>query len=168
MDAVACRGLSSNQDLCVGQEGAPDAGTRRPDFKGNTPDAQGQSDKDRQAATGTEKEDIEVRRRGPAPVRKVRSKNYSCIIEINAPMRFHWSGDRCDGYSLRVACSPYQRRLMRKITDLLAFQADCARIVEYLESSHREEWAGILDMVAREVEVPIPKAFLDAFSEKGG
>lgn len=51
-------------------------------------------------------------------VQKLKSKNYSLVIQINVPVRFYWVGDKYDGLEfgpIPSETSKYQHKLMRKL-----------------------------------------------------
>ncbi len=103
-------------------------------------------------------------------IRKLRSKYYDKVIEVNVPVRFYWnkggSEEFYDGFEVGPldGCSKYQKRLLRSVINQLAYEHDCANIAEYMRYSHKEEWRGILDRIEKEAS-NVPKAFLDAFKE---
>ncbi len=101
-------------------------------------------------------------------VRKLRSKNYKQVIEIQVPVRFYWATEGYDGFEFGPldGCSRNQLRLLDKVTDQLFFDQQCANVAKYMRENHKEEWRALLDRIEAEVS-NIPQTFFDAFKEGG-
>ena len=97
---------------------------------------------------------------------KLRSRNYSQVIEVKVPVRFYWSKDGYDGFEFGplVECSSYQLRLLQQVTEQLFFEHQAAIVVQYLNDNHKVEWHRFLDEIET-VSLDIPKTILDAFKD---
>ncbi len=99
-------------------------------------------------------------------IRKLHSKNYDKVIEVQVPVRFYWVKDEYDGFEFGslVDCSRYQLRLLDQVIKQLAFEHNCTIVAEYMREKHKDQWMQILDMIDAE-SLNIPQAFFDAFKD---
>ncbi len=77
--------------------------------------------------------------------RKIPSKFYTKIIEVNTPIRFYWVGDDFDGVEFGPLnkATPYQLKLINEILEFMML------------------WAGL-----NKQETPMPDYILRAFKDK--
>lgn len=103
-------------------------------------------------------------------VKKIRSKNYPLVIQVNAPVRFYWSKNSYDGFEFGPLdhASRHQLKLLRQIMDLMMEQMQSVRVVKYLKTNHNDVYSKILEEIKADVESikGIPNTFVDAFEDK--
>jgi len=100
-------------------------------------------------------------------IRKIRSKNYSMVIESAVPTRFYWNGDDFDG----IAFGPFddltrhERQLCNFPLDAISAGMMARHIVDYMGKHHRD-WFNKISSELDADELGIPSAVLDAFKKE--
>ena len=101
-------------------------------------------------------------------VRKLRSKHYSSIIEVNVPSRFYWDETGFDGFEFgefKQDLTKHQKHLLNELLNDLAYQTASAKFIEYMKEYHPKE----LELFINEfesVKAGIPQVFIAAFKEE--
>jgi len=100
-------------------------------------------------------------------IRKLRSKNYSMIVEAVIPTRFYWNGDDFDGIEFGPFddLTRHERQLCDLPLDAISAGMMARYIVDYMRKHHRDWFDKIISELDAD-ELGIPSAVLDAF--KGG
>lgn len=100
-------------------------------------------------------------------IRKLRSKNYSVVIESVVPTRFYWAGDDFDG----IEFGPFDglTKHERQLCDLPLYAISAGiisrHIVDHMKTKHKD-WFNILISELDAEEIGVPPVFLDAFREE--
>jgi len=100
-------------------------------------------------------------------IRKIRSKNYSVVIESVVPTRFYWNGDDFDGIEFGPfdGLTRHERRLCDLPLHAIAVRMTAKHIIDYMEEHHRDWFDKIISELDAD-ELGIPSAVLDAFKEE--
>lgn len=97
-------------------------------------------------------------------VRKLRSKYYTKILEVNVPVRFYWT-DIYDGFEFgefKEGLTKYQKSLLNELMYFMVYQMYSASFVDYMKEHYPVEFHKIIDEIESN-DLGIPQAFLDAF-----
>jgi len=100
-------------------------------------------------------------------VRKLRSKNYSRVIEVLIPSRFYWRNNDFDGVEFGPMDEPTKQELknLREILAETGTGIEARHIIQHIKVHHKDFLRMLIsEMEAEEQEVPRP--FLDAFREE--
>lgn len=103
-------------------------------------------------------------------IRKLRSKYYTDIIEVNVPLRFYWNNGQLDGFEFGPldGLTKYERLLFKTVMELMANQTTALKVIDYLKDKHPDLYGQIVDQIDYDnltVE-GIPDVFVDAFEDK--
>jgi len=99
-------------------------------------------------------------------IRKLRSKNYSVIIESVVPTRFYWHGADFDG----IEFGPFDEltKHERQLCDLPLYAISTGiisrHIIDHLKKQH-SDWYDVLVSELDAEELGVPPAFLEAFKD---
>ena len=99
-------------------------------------------------------------------IRKLRSKTYPQVIEVQVPVRFYWNEEEYDGFEFGPleGCTRHQLRLLDNVVDELSYQTHCAKFFEYMKEHHKVELEVIMDHMNAD-DLGIPQTFIDAFKD---
>jgi len=100
-------------------------------------------------------------------IRKLRSKNYSMIVEAVVPTRFYWNGDDFDGieFGLFDDLTRHERQLCDLPLSAIATGIVSRHIMDYMKEHHRDWFNKIINELDAD-ELGIPSAVLDAFKKE--
>lgn len=102
-------------------------------------------------------------------VRKLRSKVYDKVIEVNLPITFYWVRENgnleFDGLGFLVEdCSKWETKLVGEVLEELYHIQSDSRIVKYLSENYEDIFNTIVKKIVSD-DIGVPEEILEAFGE---